>query len=122
MTAVSLAWAGVRYYWRTHLGVVLGTALAATVLVGSLLVGDSVKATLKKQALQRVGKTDVALTAGDRFFRSALAGEVDPNSAPVLVARGSVSRTDATARINAAQVLGVEDRFWKLAPSETPAI
>jgi putative ABC transport system permease protein len=122
MNAASLTLASVRYYWRTHLGVVLGTALAATVLIGSLLVGDSVKATLKKQALQRVGKTDVALTAGDRFFRSALASEVDALAAPMLVVRGSVSRTDGSARINAAQVLGVEDRFWKLAPSETASL
>jgi ABC-type antimicrobial peptide transport system permease subunit len=119
MNAASLTFASVRYYWRTHLGVVLGTALAATVLIGSLLVGDSVEGTLKRQALQRVGKIDVALTAGDRFFRSQLASEVDPNAAPVLVVRGSVSRTDGTARINGAQVLGVEDRFWKLAPTDT---
>jgi ABC-type antimicrobial peptide transport system permease subunit len=122
MNAARLALASVRYYWRTHLGVVLGTALAATVLIGSLLVGDSVKGTLKKQALQRVGKIDVALTAGDRFFRSGLASEVDPTAAPMLVVRGSVSRTDGTARINAAQVLGVEEHFWKLAPAETPAV
>lgn len=122
MNPVNLALASVRYYWRTHLGVVLGTALAATVLIGSLLVGDSVKATLKKQALQRVGKIDVALTAGDRFFRSALAGEVDPAAAAVLAVRGSVSRTDGTARINAAQVLGVEEHFWRFAPSDTPPL
>ena len=36
----------VRYYWRTHLGVILGAALGALVLTGALLVGDSVKATL----------------------------------------------------------------------------
>ena len=106
----------VAFYWRTHLGVLLGTALAAMVLVGSLLVGDSVKATLRKQAMDRVGQVESALTAGDRFFRSKLADVVGDDAAPVLMLRGSVARTDGSARINNTQVLGVGDRFWKFAP------
>ena len=51
MNARTLVLSGARYYWRTHLGVLLGTALGSLVLVGALLVGDSVKATLRKQAL-----------------------------------------------------------------------
>jgi hypothetical protein len=50
MTPRTIINRSVRFYWRTHLGVILGTALAAMVLVGSLLVGDSVKATLRHQA------------------------------------------------------------------------
>ena len=110
------------FYWRTHLGVVLGTALAAMVLVGSLLVGDSVKATLKRQALYRVGQVESMLTAGDRYFRSDLAREVDAETAPVLMLRGSTARADGSARINNAQVLGVDERFWKLAPQPAEAV
>lgn len=110
------------FYWRTHLGVVLGTALAAMVLVGSLLVGDSVKATLKRQALDRVGQVESMLTAGDRYFRSDLAREVDAETAPVLMLRSSTARADGSARINNAQVLGVDERFWKLAPQPAEAV
>ncbi len=102
------------FYWRTHLGALLGTALAAMVLVGSLLVGDSVKATLRRQAELRVGQIEATMTAGDRFFRGELAREVG-DATPALLLRGSVARTDGTARINSAQVLGVEEGFWKLA-------
>jgi ABC-type lipoprotein release transport system permease subunit len=113
MTSLTLILRSARYYWRTHLGVILGAALATLVLTGSLLVGDSVKATLKRQALARVGQAQSAFTGGDRFFREALAA-----GAPALVVRATVARADGSARVNAAQVLGVDERFWKLAPGD----
>ncbi len=119
MTGTALVLRGARFYWRTHLGVILGAALAAMVLTGSLLVGDSVKATLRRQAELRIGQTQVALVGGNRFFRSQLADGLGSDAAPTLLLRGSVARADGTARVNQAQVLGVDARFWKLAP--TPA-
>lgn len=115
MTALGLVLGGARHYWRAHLGVVIGTALGAMVLSGSLLVGDSVKATLKKQALARVGKAVVAMSGGDRFFRAALAPAVSPDTAAVVLVRGSVSRADGASRVNQAQVIGVDAQFWNLA-------
>src|SRR4051812_37849859 len=41
MKPLTLILRGARFYWRTHLGVVLGAALGALVLTGALLVGDS---------------------------------------------------------------------------------
>lgn len=117
MTGAALVLRGARYYWRTHLGVVLGAALAAMVLTGSLLVGDSVKATLRRQAELRIGRASVALLGGDRFFRSQLADSLGNDAAPALLLRGSVARADGGARVNQAQVLGVDARFWKLAPT-----
>jgi hypothetical protein len=123
MNARRLILQGARHYWRTHLGVVLGAALATMVLTGSLLVGDSVKETLRRQALARIGKADVAMVGGDRFFRSALADDLGRDTAPALLLRGSVARPDGTRRVNQAQVMGVDARFWTLAPgaaSELP--
>jgi len=119
MKASTLVLSGARYYWRTHLGVVLGAALGALVLTGALLVGDSVKATLRAQALARVGKADVAMASGDRFFRGALAQSLGSNVAPLLLLRCSLGRADGTERVNAAQLLGVDDRFWRLSPAGT---
>jgi ABC-type lipoprotein release transport system permease subunit len=120
MTALRFILASARHYWRTHLGVILGAALATLVLTGSLLVGDSVKATLKRQALDRVGKVDVAFVAGDRFVTMGpgnVLGEIDQiRSAPVLQLRGSIARVDGTARINQGQILGVGVDFQALAP------
>ncbi len=122
MTPRTVVSRSVGFYWRTHLGVILGTALAAMVLVGSLLVGDSVKATLKRQALDRVGHVESILTAGDRYFRSDLGHDVGAETASALMLRGSVARADGSARINQAQVLGVDDRFWSFAPKGAPAL
>lgn len=116
MNSFTLIVRSLRHYWRTHLGVLLGTALGAVVLTGSLLVGDSVKATLVRQAKLRVGQVDSVMLGGDHFFRDALAGELGPRTAPVLLLRGSVSRVEGAARINQAQILGVDERFWQLGP------
>ena len=76
MTASTILFRSLRHYWRTHLGVILGAALGAMVLTGALLVGDSVKETLRRQAFARVGKVDGALQGGEQFFRADLAREV----------------------------------------------
>src|SRR3954470_20805916 len=119
LTTRSLLVRSIRHYWRTHLGVVLGTALGAMVLVGALLVGDSVNATLRRQAEQRVGKVQSALLGGDHFFREALGDEV--GAAPLLMLRGSVSQADNSGRANQVQVLGVTPKFWELAPGDAHA-
>ena len=127
MTPTTLLLRSLGFYWRTHLGVMLGAALGAMVLTGSLLVGDSVKETLRRQALQRVGKAQSAMLSSERFFRS---GSGDQNStendlvsaahaAPALLLKGSVTRADAAARLNQVQVLGIDARFWALAPAAT---
>jgi len=92
----------------------VGAALCAMVLTGSLLVGDSLKGTLRAQAQARVGRVESALLGGEHFFRSALAAEISNEAAPVLLLRGSASKADGSARLNQVQVLGVDARFWAL--------
>jgi ABC-type lipoprotein release transport system permease subunit len=121
MNSRTLIVRSVAHYWRTHLGVVLGSALAALVLTGALLVGDSVKATLRGQAEARVGQIGLALTTGDRFIE-APTGPNDPflhgRNTPLILTRGMVARADGTARANLAQVLGVNEHFWFWSPSK----
>ena len=91
MTARRLLLDSIRHYWRTHLGVILGSALAALVLTGALMVGDSVKATLRAQAGARVGKIGEALLCGERFVPWLREAEKRPS----VVARTFVSGSDA---------------------------
>src|SRR5678815_4983162 len=63
------------YHWRTNLAVVLGVATAVAVLAGALLVGDSVRASLKDLFLQRLGSTSYVVT-GSSFFRERLASDI----------------------------------------------
>ena len=118
MTAWTLVKRSVRFYWRTHLGVLLGAAVSTAILVGALVVGDSVGHSLKALALSRLGKVQLALVPQNRYFRAKLAGDLetalDTVTAPVLLLRGIVANSDGTARVNRVQVLGVDERFWAL--------
>ena len=42
-TTTTLAWKSFRYFWRSHLALALGIAVSTAVIVGALVVGDSVR-------------------------------------------------------------------------------
>ena len=63
------------YHWRINVAVAFGVAAATAVLTGALLVGDSVKGSLRHLTLERLGKIDEVLVT-DRFFRMELAAEL----------------------------------------------
>src|SRR5258707_12458881 len=67
------------YYWRSNLAVIAGVATAVAVLAGALLVGDSVRGSLRDLFLQRLGRTDQIVTA-PRFFREQLATDLEQQS------------------------------------------
>ncbi|MFO1485979.1 MAG: FtsX-like permease family protein [Verrucomicrobiaceae bacterium] len=104
-----------RHYWRSHLGLLFGTFLAATILTGSLLVGDSVRASLRRVAALRLGKVEGGVVGGDQWFTEGLARKT--NATPLIVATGSASTANGQTRVNGAQVLGVDERFWRLSTS-----
>ena len=118
MSVSSLVLCSLRFYWRTTLGVFAGAALASGILIGALAVGDSVRYTLEQQALARVGGTQLALSAPDRFFREdlaiALMDDLATPVAPLLAIRGTVSKPDGTRLAANVQIVGVNDRFWQL--------
>ena len=113
--------ASLRYYWRTNAAVVLGVATAVAVLAGALLVGDSVRGSLRDLVLQRLGRTDqVVLSAG--FFREQLAEELraHPNFGasfdgicPIVMMPGFVTVQSGSGRAGKVLVYGVDDRFWR---------
>ena len=107
--------ASLRFYWRSHLGVLFGAVLAAAVLTGSLLVGDSVDGSLRKTALQRLGTIQYAMHTPNRFFAASLADRI-PGSAAILQLRG-IALTD-TQQINQVQVLGVSSNVWSFLDSD----
>src|SRR2546430_3418640 len=71
-----LALRSLTYYWRTNVAVVLGVATAVATLAGALLVGDSVRGSLRDLVVQRLGRTDRAIVAGE-VVRDALAREIE---------------------------------------------
>ena len=71
MSPGALILRGLRHYWRTNLAVIAGVAIAVSVLAGALLVGESVRASLRGLVDERLGRTAIAVT-GQGFFRQAL--------------------------------------------------
>jgi len=126
MKLITLIGRSLRFYRRTHLGVVGAAAVASAVLTGALLVGDSVTGTLHNVARSRLGKVSLAMPTGDRFFRAALAkelsGDLKATAAPLLQFSGLAARgDDATRRAGNVNVLAADDSFWKLAPGDPPS-
>ena len=96
------------YHWRTNLAVLLGVIAATAVIGGALIVGDSVRASLRQMTLDRLGKIDFVVS-GHRFFREQLAEDLSKSTelpkhiksiAPALVLRGSLEKDqdDLTSR------------------------
>src|SRR5215510_7655182 len=99
MRARQIVLRSLAYYWRTNVAVVLGVATAVAVLAGALLVGDSVRGSLRDLVVQRLGRTDLVV-ASATFFTTRLADSIQAQPSftstftgvtPLIVAQGLVS-------------------------------
>ena len=123
MTTLRYILRSLLHYRVAYLGVLAGTVLGATVLLGALFAGDSVEASLRRIGEQRIGRATHVLTAGDRFFRQALAHDLEAaagvRAAPLVYARGTAVSPSTQATANQVQLVGVTEEFWKFAPTPT---
>ena len=112
-----------RYHAKSHIGVLLGATLATAIITGALAVGDSVRYSLQKMALSRIGIIENALYNPERFFRtklaSDLASELGVKTSAIILLPGTATaqRADGTGgdvRVNRVQVIGIESDFWEL--------
>ena len=125
MTAWRLVVRSLLFHWRLHTAVALGVAAATAVLTGALLVGDSVRGSLRGLVLDRLGKID-ALLVSEHFFRSELAAQLaaDPSFSSrydqaipaILFPQGTVeySASDRTSRASRVLVVAAPSAFWDL--------
>jgi len=107
------------FHWRGHLGVLLGAAVGSAALMGALVVGDSVRLSLRELALQRLGWADAAMAPSDRFFTQNLDQRVSSSWAAsysrhsvALRLPGTAARQDGTTRANQVAILGVRPDIW----------
>ena len=120
------------FHWRMHLAVALGVAAATAVLTGALLVGDSVRGSLKHLALDRLGKIDQILVT-DRFFRQQMASDFAKNQTGSQVAPAILFPTvtaefaadGGRRRAAGVMLVGCDDSLWRLGsdtakPKKTP--
>ena len=117
-----LARASLRYFKATNAMVVLGVAVAVAVLAGALLVGASVRESLRQLALGRLGATEVVITAPIPF-RAALADDLSgsplptrgsrPVAAPLIVFAGAVTHDESRRSAGQVIVYGIDERFGR---------
>lgn len=121
MTRTALVRRSLVHYWRTNAAVAAGVAVAVAVLAGALLVGDSVRGTLRDLALERLGQTRAAFVSA-AFFREDLADTIlrapefrsrQGTLAPLVVSEGMVIAQVSGRRAGKLGVYGVDDRFWR---------
>lgn len=122
MSIIKFIIQSIKYYWRQHLAVFLGTLISTAVLTGALIVGDSVRMSLTKLVDIRLGNARYALQTGDRFVRAELASEigekVKSQTASLLMVQGIAINPESEKRVNRAQVVGIDSSFWKFSPAE----
>ncbi len=110
------------YYWQTNLVVVLGVAIAVSVLAGALLIGESVRASLRDLSSRRLGNTDDLISSAN-FFREQLAVDLEQRgqfvadgigvTCPLIALEGVVVHEPSKRRAGGVKIYGVDDRFWK---------
>ena len=120
LTSRSMIVAGVRYNWRAALSVALGVAVATAVIVGALLVGDSMRGSLRELTVERLGKV-VSVVAPGGFFDADSIDETlgldrDQTAAIILFDRAVIETVGEQAgrRAGAVQTIGCDESFWKM--------
>ncbi|MEK6797471.1 MAG: ABC transporter permease [Planctomycetota bacterium] len=110
------------YHARTNVAVVLGAAVGTSALLGAMIVGDSMRESLRRAALDRLGRVDAALVA-QRFFREALSETLTSELAgadkrlqvvPAIFLDAGGAHAETGARAEGVSLLGVDQRFWRL--------
>lgn len=107
-----------RYYRGSHLRVILGAMICTAILVGALVIGDSVRYSLERIVYNRLGNTQAALIPGHRLFRAHLAEglskTLDTQVAPILQTRGIAIVDGGQRRLNDIRIIGVDGRFGQM--------
>lgn len=112
------------YHWRSNLPVLLGVAVGAAVLAGALVVGDSLRGSLRDRALRQLNGVEASYV-GPRLIRAEVAGQLPGSVAPSMILQGSIQSNADTGdpkRIGRVTVVGLTpdgfDRF-ELPPVES---
>lgn len=137
-----------RFFWKTHFAIALGVAAATAVIVGALVVGDSVRGSLRGLVLDRLANIECLLHAQNFFEASNLPSadivdaDQDLSVIPAILLTSSTverrttnpienSSRSATAsdlgsteesvlRASRVQVLAVANDFWNHVQADTP--
>lgn len=137
LSAWTLIHRSLRFFWRTHLAVGLGIAAATAVIVGALVVGDSVRGSLRGLVVDRLANIECLLHART-FFDPQLLEAIEVNSlaahsghtgqvslAPLILLSSSTAesnRDGQVLRASQVQMLAVDERFLQNLQADQSAL
>ena len=123
MTPIRLAARSLLHYRAVNSAVALGVGVGTAVLAGALIVGSSVRGSLRDLTLDRLGSIDFALL-GERYFQETLRDAVaEPGAAAAgILIRGSAENADTGARAAKVRLHGVDTSFWSLFGADVPEL
>lgn len=112
MNRTSLILRNLRYHARGNLAVLLGAMVGAAVLTGALLVGDSLRGSLRDRTDRQLGSIDAALV-GPRFLRAEIADQLPGQTRGCILLQGTVhaGTPEEERRAGKVSVWGVNRRF-----------
>ena len=110
------SWNSLKHFWQIHVIVALCTAVATGVLAGALIVGDSVRGSLRSLTTERLGAIQHALLA-DHFFQPDLLQR--ENKVPAILLNGTVVAPQTQTRASKVNIAGVTDDFFTFWQEDT---
>lgn len=126
MSILRLILRNLLFFRRQHLLTALGIAVATAVLIGALIIGDSVKYSLYRIKEQRLGKIEWTIFANGRFFNEGLSDSIHKslkgNVSPVILAEAICINPEGNSRINRIQLIGIEENFPGFWDNKLPAL
>lgn len=124
MSEFWIAFKSLLFHRRVNIAIALGVAAATAVLTGALIVGDSMRGSLRELTLERLGKIDVMIFS-EGFFREQLANEIGLSDAfnedfgrstpLILFSNGTAERRqdDVVQNLGQVTLLGIRPEFWQ---------
>ena len=122
MSFFRLAIVSLRYHRRLNVALLLAVATTATVLTGALLVGDSMRGSLRRLVLERLGNVE-EIVITDVFFQDSLIDQIredagfqkkDKLAESAILVRGSIKNQRDGQVAAGVTVIGCNRGFWKL--------
>jgi len=110
------------FHWRRYLPVFIATVITAAVVTGALIVGDSVKESLRVLGLNRIGDIDIVLSSehlvdeslADRLLSEAIFQKSFSRVVPIIRLDGSVFSPKLGRRVSSVAIHGITDSFGDL--------
>ena len=121
----------ISFYWRIYLCVGLAAAITCSLITGSLLLGDSLEHSLRKESLSRIGAIAHGLSVRDHTLSSSLPKKLSQtlqvSVAGAIRKEGNATTAEGSKLVPAMALWGVDEEFaalsespdfWKIGPGE----